>query len=171
VPARRRIAAAGLLGLALAPFVALVIDWGSLAPVGANASSCGLCNTPRGVGHEPLTLRSVGFSIALVGLYATATYAPVLAGRLRALRLSLRSFVVPVAFAVLLLAVSPLVYRPISPGHAGDAGYLWKVADRTPVVLSSESIFWVLVPLGSVALWVLVRRSGLESLPALYLGA
>jgi len=171
-PIGRRVAAAALAGLALAPFAALVAYWGGLAPVGANASSCGLCNTPPGVGHQALTLRPVGFTIAIFGLYAAVTYLPVVAGRLRTLRWSsLRSVGVPLAVGVVLLAVSPLVYRPISPGHAGDAGYLWKLADRSPVVLSSELLFWVLVPVGAVALFLLVRRAGLGSLPAVYFAA
>jgi hypothetical protein len=67
--------------------------------------------------------------------------------------------------------VSPLVYRPDVPGSAGDAGYLWKLADRTPAVLGSELLFWGLVPFGALALWLLVRRVGLRSLPAAYVAS
>jgi hypothetical protein len=72
---------------------------------------------------------------------------------------------------VLLLAISPLVYKPIQPGLAGDAGYLWKVSDWVPVALGSSLLFWLLVPLGCAAAYVLARRAGLGSLATVYLAA
>jgi hypothetical protein len=55
--------------------------------------------------------------------------------------------------------------------RAGDAGYLWQASDHFPVVGSSSLLFWLLVPLGCLALYLLVRRAGALSLPALFLGS
>ena len=76
---------------------------------------------------------------------------------------------VAIVAGVVLLLVSPLAYRPITAAAAGDAGYLWKLSDRFPELLGSSLAFWLLVPLGCVALALLVRRAGLWSLPAVYL--
>jgi hypothetical protein len=76
-----------------------------------------------------------------------------------------------VGAGILLLAIAPLAYQPIVPGQAGDAGYLWKISDWLPVLLGSSLAFWLLVPLGCLAVFLLVRRAGPESLPAVYLAA
>jgi hypothetical protein len=193
-PAGRRAAGAALLALALAPLAALAIEWGGLVPPSADPASCGLCTDRPGVGRDSLTLRTVGFTVALLGAYAAFIFGLGLWRRLRLLRtvpgrtmvalarvaggLGARrraSMRVQLALAagagILLLTLSPLAYEPIIPGQAGDAGYLWKISDRTPVVLGSSLAFWVLVPLGSVAIFLLVRRAGLDSLPAVYLVA
>jgi hypothetical protein len=73
-----------------------------------------------------------------------------------------------VVAALALLAISPLAYKPIEPGRAGDAGYLWKIADRFPELFGTSLVFWLLVPLGAVALFVLARRAGPASLPVVY---
>jgi hypothetical protein len=210
----RRGAGAALLGVVLLPLAALVIEWGGLVPPSADPASCGLCTDRPGVGRDALTLRTVGFTVALLGAYAACIFGPGLVrrapawratgGRARssgparggarsphgargraaarrgaALRL-LRSGAasptgvylgIAVAVAILLLAVSPLAYQPIVPGQAGDAGYLWKISDRAPVVLGSSLVFWLLVPLGCGAGLLLVHRAGFGSLPAVYLAA
>jgi hypothetical protein len=159
-PAGRRVAGAALLALALAPLAALVVDWGGLVPPTADPASCGL------------TLRSVGFTAALLGAYAAFIFGPGLLRRDRLLKAVPRGpIAVAVAAGLLLLAISPLAYEPIVPGQAGDAGYLWKISDRLPVVLGSSLVFWLLVPLGCLAVILLVRRAGPESLPAVYLAA
>jgi hypothetical protein len=193
-PAGRRAAGAALLALALAPLVALVIEWGGLVPPTADPASCGLCTDRPGVGRDSLTLRTVGFTVALLGAYAAFIFGPGLWRRVRLLRTVPGRTVVALARAagalrarsrpslrvqlalaagagILLLAIAPLAYEPIMPGQAGDAGYLWKISDRVPVVLGSSLVFWALVPLGCVAVFLLVRRAGLESLPAVYLAA
>ena len=183
-----------MLALALAPLAALVVEWQGLVPPTADPASCGLCTDRPGVGRDALTLRTVGFTVALLGAYAAFIFGPGLWRRLRLLRtLSGRTVVavarvasavparrrpsmrVQLALAagagIVLLAISPLAYEPIVPGQAGDAGYLWKISDLLPVVLGSSLAFWLLVPLGCVAVFLLVRRAGLESLPAVYLAA
>ena len=171
-PAGHRLAGAALLALALAPLAALVIEWRGLVPPTADPASCGLCTDRPGVGRDSLTLRTVAFTVALLGAYAAFIFGP------RLVRGDRRLFSVPggaVALAlgagILLLAISPLVYEPILPGQAGDAGFLWKISDWLPVVFGSSLVFWLLVPLGCLAALVLVRRAGLESLPAVYLAA
>jgi hypothetical protein len=166
LPVRPRAAGAGLVALALAPLAALVVTWDGLVPPGADPSSCGLCTDKPGVGRDALTLRTVGFTLALLGLYGAVLHGPGLLRRVRELRPPWRDLVPPLAAAVAVLAVSPLAYKPISPGRAGDAGYLWKIADRTPVVLSSELLFWLLVPVGAVVVILLLRRAGWLSLQA-----
>ena len=175
LPARLRAAGAAAGALALAPMAALVAAWGGLVPPSADPASCGLCTDRPGVGRDALTLRTVGFTVALFGLYAAAVFGPALARRgrvvapsLRALASSFRTLVLPVVAALALLAISPLAYKPIEPGRAGDAGYLWKIADRFPELFGTSLVFWLLVPLGAVALFVLARRAGPASLPVVY---
>jgi hypothetical protein len=171
-PVERRLAGAALLALALAPLAALVVDWGGLVPPTADPASCGLCTDRPGVGRDSLTLRTVGFTVALIGAYAALVIGPrVMRGPARLLAVPGGAVALAAGAGVLLLAISPLVYKPIVPGQAGDAGYLWQISDRLPVVLGSSLAFWLLVPLGCVAIFVLVRRAGVGSLPAVYLAA
>jgi hypothetical protein len=172
-PLARRAAGLTLLGLALVPLAALVIEWGGLVPPGADPASCGLCTDRPGVGRDALTLRTVGFTLALLGGYAALIFGPSLVRRRHRLPGgAVRAGVgLAAAVGVLLLLLSPLAYQPIVPGQAGDAGYLWKLSDRAPLLLDGSLLFWLLVPLGCVAVLLLVRRAGLESLPAVYLAA
>jgi hypothetical protein len=193
-PGERRAAGAALLALALAPLAALVVEWHGLVPPTADPASCGLCTDRPGVGRDALTLRTVGFTVALLGAYAAFIFGPGLWRRIQLLRTVPGRTVMAVArvataarpgrrpsmrvqlalaagAGIVLLAISPLAYEPIVPGQAGDAGYLWKISARLPVVLGSSLAFWLLVPLGSLAVFLLVRRAGLESLPAVYLAA
>jgi hypothetical protein len=184
-PPQRRYAGAGLLALALVPLGALVLDWNGLVPPSADPASCGLCEDRQGLARDALSLRTVGFTLALAGGYGGFIFGPSLWRRLRRLRSSAlaRTWVgltgqvrdarrllgAAIVVGVLLLLVSPLAYRPITRAAAGDAGYLWKLSDRFPELLGSSLAFWLLVPLGCVALALLVRRAGLWSLPAVYL--
>jgi hypothetical protein len=170
-PLARRAAGAALLALALAPLAALVVEWGGLVPPGSDPASCGLCTDRPGVGRDALTLRTVGFTIGLLGAYAAVVLGPGLIRRARSLTGSRVPLGSAAAAGVLILAISPLAYKAIVPGRAGDAGYLWQLSDRLPVVLGSSLVFWALVPLGCVAVLLLVRRAGIESLPAVYLAA
>jgi hypothetical protein len=174
-PLDRRAAGAALLAVALVPLAALVVEWGGLVPPGADPASCGLCTDRPGVGRDALTLRTVGFTVALLGAYAAAVFGPGLLRRARSSRFirprPAIALAIALAAGVLLLAISPLAYQPIVPGQAGDAGYLWKISDRFPVVLGSSLLFWALVPLGCLAALLLVRRAGPASLPAVYLAA
>jgi hypothetical protein len=83
LPPRLRAAGAGLGALALAPMAGLVVVWGGLVPPTADPLSCGFCADKPGVGRDSLTLRTVGFTIALFGVYATAVLGPGIARRLR----------------------------------------------------------------------------------------
>jgi hypothetical protein len=183
-------AGAAILALAVAPMAALAIEWNGLVPPSADPASCGLCTDRPGVGRDALTLRTVGFSVALLGMYAALILGPSLWRRLRRLRtpavraaqaaLSAARVLprVPTALmagaaagGVVLLLISPLEYMPARPGVQGDAGYLWRLSDEVPTVLDSSLLFWLLVPLGAVAGTLLVRRAGWASLPSVYLGA
>jgi hypothetical protein len=171
-PVERRLAGAALLAVALAPLAALVVEWGGLVPPTADPASCGLCTDRPGIGRDSLSLRTVGFTVGLIGAYAALVIGPrVLRGPTRLLAVPGGAVALAAGAGVLLLAISPLVYKPIVPGQAGDAGYLWQISDRLPVVLGSSLAFWLLVPLGCVAIYVLVRRAGVGSLPAVYLAA
>ena len=174
LPMPRRAIGAVLLGLALVPLAALVAEWGGLVPPGADPASCGLCTDRPGVGRDALTLRTVGFTVALLGAYAAMLFCPSLLRHRRGWR-ALPSLVWPIGLAIaaggVLLFLSPLAYQAIVPGQAGDAGYLWKLSDRAPLVFGSSLLFWLLVPLGCVTILLLVRRAGLGSLPAVYLAA
>lgn len=174
--------------LALAPFAALVITWGGLVPPGSDPASCGLCTDSTGAGHDALTLRTVGFTLAVLGLYAAVIYGPILARRIPRLAAAARDAPAsqpapavrsaPLALVlgalgvgILLLLISPLAYVAPVPGHPADAGYLWRIAQHAPEVLGSALIFWLLAPLGALALALLVRRSRIDSLPTVWFGA
>ena len=187
------------LGLALVPLAALVVEWNGLVPPSADPASCGLCTDRPGVGRDALTLRTVGFSVALLGTYAALVLGPAQWRRLRRLRSpvgrgALRAARVPVvrsalaavgvrprapvallagaaAAGVALVLLEPLEYMPARPGVQGDAGYLWRLSDEVSTVLGSSLLFWLLVPLGAVAGALLARRAGWTSLPSVYLGA
>jgi hypothetical protein len=193
---------AGLLALALLPLALLVVEWNGLVPPSADPASCGLCTERPGFGRDTLTLRTVGFTLALFGVYAALVlgssalrWVRVLrspAGRLaqsaigspagRAVtafvrgkpprRVSLAHLLgLAAAVSIVLLLVSPLEFVPIEPGRAGDAGWLWRVSDRLPTVLGSSLLFWLLVPLGTVAAVVLAWRAGWAALPSVVLAA
>jgi Dolichyl-phosphate-mannose-protein mannosyltransferase len=190
-PLLRQVAAGGaMLALALVPLAALVIEWNGLVPPSADPASCGLCTDRPGVGRDSLTLRTVGFSVALLGMYAAVVLGPSLWRRVRRLRtplaraagVALESVGVrlrmPVALlggaaaaGVALLLISPLEYRPPLPGVQGDAGYLWRLSEEVPTALGSSLLFWLLVPLGAAAGALLARRAGWTSLPSVYLAA
>jgi hypothetical protein len=183
-----RVAAGGaMLALALVPLAALVIEWNGLVPPSADPASCGLCTDRPGTGRDALTLRTVAFSVALLGMYAALVLGPAQWRRLRspvartagrvlaAVRIRPR---VPAALlagaaavGVALVLLEPLEYMPARPGVQGDAGYLWRLSDELPTVLGSSLLFWLLVPAGAVAGALLVRRAGWTSLPSVYLGA
>ena len=160
---RRRLAGAAIAALSLVPLAAVLATWGGLVSPGAHPGPCGVCE-----GGQGLTLRNVAFAIAIFGVYAAALHGPGLLRRLRRLRPT-AALAAPLVAGVALLVVAPLEYRPTVPGKSGgDAGYLWQISDRAPVVASSSLLFWGLVPLGALALWLLVRRSGIGSLPVVY---
>jgi hypothetical protein len=158
----RLAAGAGMLALAMAPLAALAIEWNGLVPPSADPLSCGLCTDKPGVGRDALTLRTIGFTVAVLGGYALVVLGPGLLRRGRAWA--------ALAIGVALLLISPLEYRPAGV-HPGDAGYLWQASKHLPTVLGSSLLFWALVPLGAVAGAVLVRRAGATALGSVYLGA
>jgi hypothetical protein len=161
-----RLATGGaLLAVALVPLAALVVDWHGLVPPSADPASCGLCTDRPGVGRDAFTLRAVGFTVAVLGLYAVVMLGPAALRRARSLPLA------ALAVGVLVLLVEPLKYIPIAPGQLGDAGYLWKISDHLPALLGSSLLFWALVPVGTVAAALLSRRAGWTSLPTVYVGA
>jgi len=168
-PLRRLVAGGALLALALVPLAALAIEWNGLVPPSADPASCGLCTDRPGVGRDALTLRTVGFTLALLGLYAAVILGPPVARHARDLHPPPRLVLGALAVGVLLLLVEPLEYIPVVPGLAGDAGYLWRVSDWVPTALGSSLFFWALVPLGAATGAVLARRAGWSSLPSVYL--
>ena len=181
----RLLAGGAMLVLALVPLGLLALDWNGLVPPSADPASCGLCEDRQGLAREALTLRTIGFTIALAGAYGALVFGPGLVRRLQRLRSSMfaraylglsgradavrRGIAAALAAGVLLLVISPLLYKPITPQQAGDAGYLWQLSDRLPELFGSSLLFWLLVPLGCVVLYLLVWRAGIWSLPAVYL--
>ena len=170
-PVARLAAGGAVLALALAPLAALVIEWNGLVPPSADPASCGLCTDRPGVGRDAVTGRAVGFTVALIGLYALVVLGPSLVRRLRGLPRPPVGCVVALLAGVVLLLVEPLEYTPVAAGRPGDAGYLWRVSDWLPTVLGSSLVLWALVPLGALAAALLARRAGWTSLPSVYLVA
>ncbi len=83
---REALAGLGLLVLALVPLGLLVLEWNGLVPPSADPASCGLCTDRPGFGRDTLTLRTVGFTVALFGLYAALVLGPSALRWLRVLR-------------------------------------------------------------------------------------
>ena len=176
-PLATRAAGAVIVALSLAPLAVLVAAWGGLVPPSADPTSCGLCTDRPGVGRDALTLRTVGFTVAVLGVYAAVLLGPGLVRRARGVRPRAAAVAMPLVAGAVLLALSPLEYKPVVPGSAttpgqpGDAGYLWKLSDMVPVVAGSSLLFWAFVPLGALALWRLARRAGLGSTWVVYLAS
>jgi hypothetical protein len=181
LPVERKALGGALVALALAPYAALVAVWGGLVPPGSDPASCGLC-----ADRDPLTLRTVGFTLALLGIYAAVVTGPALVRRLRGFRASWalrvaarvsgrepprRGVAIAAAVGALALLISPLAYRPLSARTPGDAGWLWKLSERFPELLGSSLLFWALVPLGAAALYLLARREGPLSMPVVVIAA
>lgn len=152
--------------LALAPFFALVITWGGLVPKGSDPASCGLCTEGD---SNPFTLRTVGFTLAVVGLYGAFVFLPTLWRRKP--HIQWRWVGVAVLWGAALLLISPMAVVAPRPGKPADAGYLWRAAERGPEIFGSAPIFWLLVPLGTLTLALLVRRARIDSLPTVWFGS
>lgn len=169
----RLLAGGALLALSLAPLAALAIEWNGLVPPSADPASCGLCTDRPGFGRDTLTLRTVGFTVALLGVYAALVLGPGLARRLRGAAPQPPWLLLGAAVAagVALLLIAPLEYQPLHLGKPGDAGYLWRVSERFPTVLESSLLFWIAVPCGAVAAALLARRAGWTSLASVYLAS
>jgi len=180
LPPRQKALGVAVAGLALAPFAVLVALWGGLVPPGSDPASCGLCDD-----RDPITLRTLAFTVALFGVYALIVTGPTLARRVRRLRsrsvrlaarlsrreLPRRGVALAGAAGALALLVSPLTYKPLSAETPGDAGWLWKLSERLPELLGSSLLFWALVPFGAAALYLLARREGGPSLPVVFVAA
>ena len=161
----RLLAGAALLALALAPLAALAIEWNGLVPPSADPASCGLCTDKPGVGRDSLTLRTVGFTLGVLGVYGAVLLGP---GALRARRAPGALIGAGAAVGVAVLLISPLEYKPIGV-EPGDAGYLWQLSKHLPTVLGSSLLFWAAVPVGAAAAALLARRAGWTSLATVYL--
>ena len=143
-----------------------MVAWDGLVPKGSDPGSCGLCGDQPG--GEGLTLRPVGFTLALVGAYALVLYGPVVLRARRApSRRAVRCWAPAVAggagAAAGRVAAHLRAERPRPPGRrrlAVEGGR------SLPELAGSSLVFFVLVPAGLLALCLLVRRAGVESLPA-----
>jgi len=163
----RLLAGGALLALSMAPLAALAIEWNGLVPPSADPLSCGLCTDKPGVGRDSLTLRTIGFTVAVLGGYALVLLGPGLVRRLRPVPWALLGAGAVVGVALIL--ISPLEYRPIGL-TPGDAGWLWQLSKHLPTLLGSSLLFWATVPLGGAAAALLARRAGWTSLASVYLG-
>ena len=200
-PPTHKLAGAAMIGAALAPLAALVVAWGELVPPGSDPASCGVCGEDTGLSLRPAQFTIALFGLYAAALFGPAVlrglrpgprdlppgmlFRPTRGGvltrdavararpvaRSRSLTPAPLMLGLPAAAGVALLLVSPLAYDPGAPGRPGDAGYLWRLSDRLPELLGSSLLFWALVPLGAVALALLVLRTGLAALPAVYVGA
>lgn len=153
---------------ALVPLVALVIVWGGLVPPGSDPASCGLCEAGRTGGESGgLTLRPALFTVALAGVYAVALFGPAVATARERTAVRLRAIARP-ALAGAGVAAGLLLASPLH-AEAHDAGFLWQVSRRLPDVLGSSLLFWLLVPLGGLAVaarWARPGRAGFVAVAA-----
>ena len=79
----RLLAGGAMLALSLVPLGLLALEWNGLVPPSADPASCGLCEDRQGLAREALTLRTVGFTVALAGAYGALVFGPGLLRRLR----------------------------------------------------------------------------------------
>lgn len=159
---RELLAGLGLLALAAAPFGALVLAWHGFVPPTADPTSCGICAPQAGRlgATDDSPLRAPLFVLAVLGVYGPLTHGPALfAGR--------RRWRLPAAAA--LAGAALLVALPLAH-HAGDEGWLWRLARSGPQPLGTAWPFWLLVPAGCAVLAAGVRRDGKRALPVLLLG-
>jgi hypothetical protein len=155
--APRKLWGALLLGLSFAPLGALIVAWEGLVPKSSDPTSCGLC--PGSGDH--LLGRALGFTFAVFAIYAVAVLGPSVWRQVRPL-LAPAGVAVALVVALALLIAFPLEFSPPGPGVPGDAGYLWRVSERVPL------LFWLLVPLGTFCAYALGRRAGPRSLAVVF---
>ena len=96
-------------------------------------------------------VRRAGWRAARCAAPAGQALVSVVRARRAAPAAGARLALIAAAGVAVLLLISPLDYLPITPGRAGDAGWLWSISDALPELLGSSLLFWVLVPLGAVA--------------------
>jgi len=157
-----------LLALALVPFGLLALSWHGLVPPTADPASCGLCSPAAGRlgwGGDS-RLRAPLYALAIAGVYGTLLHGPALWDELRSGgRCAWRLPLAAAAAGVLALLAVPLAR------HAGDEGWIWRLARSGPRPLGSAWPFWLLVPLGCAVAAAVARRCGWRSLPVLLLGS
>jgi hypothetical protein len=140
-----KIAGGLTLAACLAPLLGLFAIWRGLVP-------------PSFRFHETtgwLTTRPVvSFMMALIGLYALLMRPELYLERLHAARVGARQGLGLVA--VLVAALLLLVLQPIRSGP-GEDGYVWRLSLHVPTLLSTGILFWVLAPLGWVAIYDATR--------------
>jgi 4-amino-4-deoxy-L-arabinose transferase-like glycosyltransferase len=150
---RRRALALAAVAIAFIPAAALFLTWHGLTPPGGDTSSCGLCAAGRETGGAGLRPASAELTLAVLGLYGAVLFAPSFPWRDRAaLARALPSALACAAAGAALLLAFPLRPDLRSAGVPTTAGVLWKVAARTPTLLGSSLLFWLLVPLSGVVL-------------------
>jgi hypothetical protein len=129
----------GLLALAALPLLCLFVLWqGPLPPSFQETHQS----------HQLLNPRAVGFSLAVLGLYAW----PLLLSQVRPLAAPRWPLLVAVAVGLAWLWAAPLAPLP------ADDGFLWRVAGALPVWLGTSALFWCLVPSGVVAMALLAQQ-------------
>lgn len=168
---RRRLGGLLVLGLAVAPFAALLLAWHGLVPPTADPASCGLCAPEVGrLGWSGRSrLLAPLFALAIAGVYGPLLHGRALLGVLRAgTARRRRLWIAPglaAAAGVLALTLVPLSHQP------GDEGWIWRIGRLGPAPGGTAWPFWLLVPLGCAAVAALVRRAGARSLPVLLLAS
>jgi 4-amino-4-deoxy-L-arabinose transferase-like glycosyltransferase len=130
-----------MLGAAALPMLALVVRWHGLVPPSFQLQH---------EAHSFLNPRAIDFTLAVLGLYYAILNPSAL---LTALRTKRYLIVGAVVAGLVLLMVLPV-------GHLMDNdGFLWRVSYSLPSVRDTSVIFWVLVPLGCVALALMLASA------------
>ncbi len=138
VPTKAR--ASAWMAATLLPLLGLFHLWGGVVPPGFQDQ------------HEAarlLNLRAVQFMLCTTGFYWLMLVVPV-----RGLQ-GLRWFDVIGAAAV---GAAWMAWQPLAPGYGTD-GFLWQAARGGRAWPTGIWLFWVLMPLGCVALWQMLRTS------------
>jgi hypothetical protein len=109
-------------------------------------------------------------TLAVIGLYGAAMFAPVFPWRDRsALRRILPGAAVAAAVCAVILLVFPAGPRP-HPGVPLTAGFVWNAAGHLPKILGTSLLFWMLVPLAGAVLWYRFQETSHRVLMMVLLG-
>jgi Dolichyl-phosphate-mannose-protein mannosyltransferase len=136
----QRVARLATVGLALLPTMALFTVWQGPVPPSfqlAHEASAGA------------NVRALQFMMVVLGFYHLIIRVPVGGWS----QLPSREALVPVVIGALLLW-----WLPLAPRY-GDDGFLWRFAAQWPVIHGSPLPFWLLLPVGLLAAWQMVRSA------------
>jgi hypothetical protein len=158
---RDRALAVAAVGASAVPVGALFLTWHGFVPPTADAAPCGLCSGggAGSIAGTQLVIQSTELALAVIGLYASIVFAPLLVRRVVHAEMptprEVRGPLAGAALGAVLLLVRPTGTPVGSTAHG--AGLIWRVAEHFPALAGSSLLFWALVTLACAILWARIR--------------